>query len=60
MCSSDLDSAPDPVTARVRRDDVQRYEFWRAGVEAVVVLSGPVGADNADPWRTITDSFRWR
>jgi hypothetical protein len=54
------DSAPDAVTGKVRRDDFQRYELWRDGVEAVIVLSGPVGADNTDPWRTITDSFRWR
>jgi hypothetical protein len=24
-----------------------------------VTLSGPAGADNVDPWRTVTDSFRW-
>jgi hypothetical protein len=54
------ESAPDPVTGRTRLDDVQRYELWRAGTEAIVVLSAPAGADNVDPWRTITDSFRWR
>jgi hypothetical protein len=40
--------------------ECERYEFWRAGVEAVVTVSSPVGADNTDPWRTITDSFAWR
>ena len=54
------DSAPDPVTGRAHRDDVQRYELWRNGTEALIVLSAPAGADNVDPWRTITDSFRWR
>jgi hypothetical protein len=24
-----------------------------------VLLGGPAGADNVDPWRTITSSFRW-
>jgi hypothetical protein len=53
------DSAVDPVTNKVVPDAVERYEFWRAGTEVVVTLSGPVGADNVDPWRTVTDSFRW-
>jgi hypothetical protein len=53
------DSPPDPVTGKVARLAVERYELWRGGTEAILTLSGPVGADNVDPWRTITDSFRW-
>lgn len=53
------DSAPDPVTGKVVGDAVERYEFWRAGQEVVLTLSGPTGADNVDPWRTVTDSFAW-
>lgn len=53
-------SAPNAVTGKTVRDDVQRYEYYRSGTEVDVTLSGPVGADNVDPWRTITDSFRWR
>lgn len=53
------DSPVDPVTNKVVPDAVERYEFWHAGTEAVVTLSGPVNADNVDPWRTVTDSFRW-
>jgi hypothetical protein len=53
------DSPVDPVTNKVVPDEVERYEFWKAGTEAIVTLSGPVGADNVDPWRTVTDSFRW-
>jgi hypothetical protein len=56
----EADSAPDPVTGKVVRDAVERYEFFRSGREAVVTLSGPVGADNVDPWRTVSDSFRWQ
>src|SRR6476646_3364055 len=52
------DSQPDPVTGKVFRDAVERYEFYRNGTEAVVILAGPAGADNVDPWRTVTDSFR--
>jgi hypothetical protein len=53
------DSQPDPVTGKVFTDAIERYEFYRNGTEAVVILSGPAGADNVDPWRTVTDSFRW-
>lgn len=53
------DAAPDAVTGKVVRDDVERYEFWRNGVEAVLTLSGAQGADNVDPWRTVSDSFTW-
>jgi len=53
------DSRPDPVTGKVYKDAFERYEFYRNGTEAVVLLGGPVGADNIDPWRTVTNSFRW-
>ncbi|GAA2076434.1 lipoprotein [Actinomadura alba] len=53
------DSTPDPVTGKIVRDAVERYEFFSHGQEAVLTLSGPVGADNVDPWRTVSDSFRW-
>lgn len=54
------DSPPDQVTGKRVALDVQRYAFYKAGNgEAVLTLSGAVGADNVDPWRTVTDSFRW-
>lgn len=53
------DSAPDPVTGKVIRDAVERYEFWHAGREAIITLSGPEGADNVDPWRIVSDSVSW-
>ncbi|MFC5748500.1 hypothetical protein [Actinomadura rugatobispora] len=55
----DADSPADPVTGKVVRDRFERYEFYRAGHEAVLTLGGPVGADNVDPWHTVSDSFRW-
>ncbi len=54
------DSPADPVTGKVVRDAVERYSFWKSGTEAVLILSGPVGADNVDPYKMITDSFGWR
>ena len=41
------------------RDAVERYSFWHNGIEAVLTLSGPKGADNVDPWRIVSDSLKW-
>jgi hypothetical protein len=54
------DSAPDPVTGKVVRDAFERYAFYHNGREVDLTLSGPVQADNVDPWRIVTDSFGWR
>jgi hypothetical protein len=54
------DAPADPVTGKVVHDAVERYESWRGGTEAILTLAGPVGADNVDPWRIVSDSFRWR
>jgi hypothetical protein len=53
-------SAPNAVTGKTIRLAVERYEFWANGTEAIVTLSGPVGADNVDPWKLVTDSFTWK
>jgi hypothetical protein len=53
-------SPPNPVTGKAGVDAVERYYFWRDGHEVILTLSGPVGADNVDPWRTITDSLQWQ
>ncbi|MET8878179.1 hypothetical protein [Nocardia sp. NPDC004604] len=53
-------SAPSSVTGKTVTEAVERYEFWRAGNEVVLTLSGPQGADNVDPWRQISDSLYWR
>jgi hypothetical protein len=52
-------SAPDPVTGKTGIDAFERYDYWRNGREVILTLSGPAGADNIDPWRTITDSLHW-
>ncbi len=54
------DSPPDPVSNKVVRDAVERYEFWKAGSQVVLTLSGPQGADNVDPWRIVSDSLTWK
>ena len=50
----------DPVTGKAITLAAERYEFWRAGQEVVLTLAGAKGADNVDPWRTVSDSFRWQ
>jgi hypothetical protein len=54
------DSEADAVTGRVVRDDAELYLFWRSGTEVELILSGPHGADNVDPWKKISTSFRWQ
>ncbi len=51
-------SAPDPVTGRRYRDEVERYDLVLAGREVVMELSGPVGADNVDAYRIMITSLR--
>lgn len=49
----------DPVTGKSVADAFERYEFFKGGKLATVTVSGPVGADNVDPWMIVTDSLRW-
>jgi hypothetical protein len=51
--------APDPVTGKVVPNAFERYEFFHNGRLATLTLSGPVGADNVDPWMIVTDSLQW-
>jgi hypothetical protein len=53
------DAPADPVTGKVVRDAFERYEFWHDGRLVVLTLSGPVGADNVDPWKIVSDSLTW-
>jgi hypothetical protein len=55
-----MDSAPNPVTGKVVRDAVERFEFWHHGQEAILSLSGPQNADNVDPWQIVSDSLHWQ
>jgi hypothetical protein len=53
-------SEPDAVTGKVIKLAVLRYEFWRNGKEGILTLSGPVTADNVDPWNLVSNSFTWK
>jgi hypothetical protein len=52
-------SAPDPVTGRQLRDEVERYELVSGGREVIMELFGPVGADNVDAYHTMITSLRF-
>ncbi|MFE6031220.1 hypothetical protein [Streptomyces niveus] len=54
------DSAPDEVNGKTVHDAFERYTFYQQGHEVDLTLSGPVGADNVDPWRIVSDSLRWQ
>lgn len=53
------ESAPNSTTGKRARLSVERYAFWKNGTLVTLTLSGAQGADNVDPWRTVTDSFAW-
>lgn len=52
-------SNPDPVTNKVIRLEIDRYEVFSNGRLAIISLSAPAGSDNIDVWRIISRSFRW-
>jgi hypothetical protein len=52
--------APDPVTGKRLRLVVDRYEYPHGGEVAILDLATPVGVDNVDAYRMISQSFRWQ
>lgn len=52
-------SAPDPVTGKQIRLDNVTYYYYHQGTLAALTLWAPHGADNADQWKRISESFRW-
>jgi hypothetical protein len=55
----EVNSQPNSVTGKQYRLEVIRFDFYRNGETADLVLSGPIGSDNVDPWRLVSQSFRW-
>lgn len=54
-----VNSRPNPVTGRQYRLVIERFELYSHGRAAVLGLSSAVGSDNVDPWRIVSESFRW-
>jgi hypothetical protein len=60
VATYEIGSAPNPVTGKKALLAVERYVFGHDGTEIVLTLSGAKGADNVDPWKTVTESLTWR
>jgi hypothetical protein len=53
-------SEPNPVTNKVIRLEHNRYLMFKKGTLVSLDLSAPVGADNADQWQLMSNSFEWQ
>jgi hypothetical protein len=53
-------SSSNPVTNKRLRLEGNRYLYYRNGKQATLDLTAPLGADNADQWKLMAKSFRWR
>jgi hypothetical protein len=51
--------AKSPVTGQRPKVTVDRYVYSKGGRVATVDLANPVGVDNVDAYRMISESFRW-
>jgi hypothetical protein len=54
-----VNSPLNQVTGRQYRLAIERFELYHGGRGAVLELSSAVGSDNVDPWRKVSESFRW-
>ena len=52
--------APNPVTGKQYRLQVERDTLFQNGVRVDLTLLSPVGADNVDPWRIVKESLTWK
>ena len=53
-------STPNSVTGKQYRLDVLRYTVFKNGTRLDLTLLSPVGADNIDPWKIVTQSLTWK
>jgi hypothetical protein len=54
-----VNSPSNQVTGRQYRLVIERFELYHHGRGAALSLSSAVGSDNVDPWRIVSESFRW-
>jgi hypothetical protein len=59
VATYEIGSDPNPVTGKRALLAVERYAFFHGDTLVTLTLSGAKGADNVDPWRTVTDSLTW-
>ena len=54
-----IEGQKSPVTGQRPKISVDRYVYFKGGKDATVDLATPVGVDNVDAFRMISESFRW-
>jgi hypothetical protein len=59
LVAYESNSAPDAVTNKKIRLENNSYLFYKNGKLATLTLWAPLGADNVDQWKLISNSFRW-
>jgi hypothetical protein len=52
-------SEPNAVTNKQVRLEHERFIFFKDGRLATIDFAAPAGADNADQWQLMSNSFRW-
>jgi hypothetical protein len=60
LATYEVGSTPNAVTGKSALLSVERYMFFHNGETVVLTLSGAKGADNVDPWKTVSDSLTWK
>jgi hypothetical protein len=53
-------SAPNEVTNKQVRLENQRFLFFRDDKLVALELYAPLGADNVDQWKLMSESFQWK
>jgi nucleoid DNA-binding protein len=52
-------SEPNPVTNKQIRLEHERFIYFKDGKTVTLDFAAPLGADNADQWQLMSNSFRW-
>lgn len=60
LISYAANSEPNPVTNKKVRLEHDRYLMFRKGTLVTLDLSAPLGADNVDQWKLMSNSFQWQ
>lgn len=53
-------SSPNEVTSKQVRLENQRFLYFKDSKLVALELYAPLGADNVDQWKLMSESFRWR
>jgi hypothetical protein len=60
LISYSSDSDPNPVTNKRIKLEHDLYLMFNKGTLVSLDLSAPLGADNVDQWRLMSNSFQWQ